>query len=303
LEDKAYHPWVAFIFGIVRGLPYIQTLVYYRLYFLTKFLIPKKLSEAQAANDKLTIAKVERRVAKGVNEERGDFLSHILKHEDGQALSQAELHSMSTILIIGGSETTATLLSAATYNLLANPRTYRKLANEIRSSFQTEKDITLLSAGELKYMLAVLDESLRIFPPAPATFPRVVRDSGEAIDGKFVPGGTVVGVNIYASSHYSGNFSRPNSFIPERFYPETKDEKAMFASDDKAASQPFSLGPRNCIGRALAYAEMRLIMARLIWNFDLELAAGSEEWGTEQRAYLVWEKGPLMVKLTPVEGR
>ena len=48
---------------------------------------------------------------------------------------------------------------------------------------------------------------------------------------------------------------------------------------------------------------MRLIMARLIWNFDLELAAGSEEWGTEQRAYLVWEKGPLMVKLTPVEGR
>jgi len=189
LEDKAYHPWVAFIFGIVKALPYVQTLVYYRLYFLTKFLIPKKLSEAQAANDRLTIAKVERRVAKGVNEERGDFLSYILKHKDGQALSQGELHTMSTILIIGGSETTATLLSAATYNLLANPWTYRKLANEIRSSFKTEKDITLLSAGELKYMLAVLDESLRIFPPAPATFPRVVRDSGEVIDGKFVPGG------------------------------------------------------------------------------------------------------------------
>jgi hypothetical protein len=48
---------------------------------------------------------------------------------------------------------------------------------------------------------------------------------------------------------------------------------------------------------------MRLIMSRLLFNFDLELAAGSESWGVAQKAYLVWEKGPLMVKLTPIQKK
>jgi averantin hydroxylase len=50
---------------------------------------------------------------------------------------------------------------------------------------------------------------------------------------------------------------------------------------------------------SLAYAEMRLILARVVWNFDMELGAESEHW-TDQKVYGLWQKAPLYIKLTPV---
>ena len=61
--------------------------------------------------------------------------------------------------------------------------------------------------------------------------------------------------------------------------------------------QPFSIGPRSCIGRNLAYNEMRLILARVLWNFDLELCDKSKYWN-EQRTYVLWEKPALWCKLS-----
>lgn len=69
----------------------------------------------------------------------------------------------------------------------------------------------------------------------------------------------------------------------------------------KAVFNPFSTGPRDCIGKNLAYAEIRLIMSRLLWNFDIELVDGYEKWNENQRVFFVWQKGPLMVKLHPVD--
>jgi cytochrome P450 len=90
------------------------------------------------------------------------------------------------------------------------------------------------------------------------------------------------------------NFHRPDDFEPERWL---KDQPAEFANDQKAASQVFSLGIRNCIGRNLAYAESRLILSKVLYNFDLELAQGQDNW-LKQKIYLVWEKGPLYIKLS-----
>jgi cytochrome P450 len=64
--------------------------------------------------------------------------------------------------------------------------------------------------------------------------------------------------------------------------------------------QPFSVGPRNCIGRNLAYAEMRLILARIIFSFDLRLADDSKDWFSRNESYFVWHKPPLNIHLTPV---
>jgi len=62
--------------------------------------------------------------------------------------------------------------------------------------------------------------------------------------------------------------------------------------------QPFSYGPRNCIGRALAYNEMRLILARVLWNFDMELCKESQDWAT-QKTFVLWEKSELHCVLKP----
>lgn len=64
--------------------------------------------------------------------------------------------------------------------------------------------------------------------------------------------------------------------------------------------QPFSYGPRNCVGKHLAYNEMRVIMARLLWEFDMSLEPSSREWTTPysmHQAWAIWKKPPLMVRL------
>lgn len=92
----------------------------------------------------------------------------------------------------------------------------------------------------------------------------------------------------------------PFSFRPERFLDNADAEKeGKFAADKKDAMQPFSFGPRNCIGRNLASAEMRVILARLVYNFDLKLAPESKGWMEGQRVFNLWAKPPLMVSLTP----
>ena len=69
-----------------------------------------------------------------------------------------------------------------------------------------------------------------------------------------------------------------------------------FYADQRGASQPFSIGPRNCLGKALAYNEMRVLIARVLWNFDLELCNESMAWSS-QVTYTLWEKGQLMCSL------
>ena len=89
---------------------------------------------------------------------------------------------------MSGNETTATLLSRAIYSLLMNPRAHKKLTQEIRTTFQTETDINLLSVGELKYMLAVLDEGLRVIHQRQPAFHVLPLGRAKGLDGQFVPG-------------------------------------------------------------------------------------------------------------------
>lgn len=154
--------------------------------------------------------------------------------------SYEELQSQANLLVIAGSETTATGLSGTTYYLCRNRRVYDKLAREIREAFSDYSHINGRSTEALPYLKAVIEEGLRIYPPIPTGPPRV--SPGETVDGHYVPKGTVLSVSGWSATHYENNFHRPFEFIPERWIdPNCKDEKT--------ASQPFLLGSRVCLGR------------------------------------------------------
>lgn len=113
------------------------------------------------------------------------------------------------------------------------------------------------------------------------------------------PPKTKVAVHQSAAYYSPLNFHKPECYIPERWLPDAKDNpQSPFFNDNRDVLQPFSTGPRNCIGRNLAYNEMRVILARMIWKFDMELCPESQAWD-EQKSYGLWEKHPLMCKLTP----
>lgn len=94
------------------------------------------------------------------------------------------------------------------------------------------------------------------------------------------------------------NFHRPDEFLPERWLANAPRE---FANDKKAAMQPFVVGSRDCLGRNLAYAEMRLILSKLFFHFDLEMDRErmGKDW-LEQTAHISWNQNPLWARLSPV---
>jgi aspirochlorine biosynthesis cytochrome P450 monooxygenase len=124
---------------------------------------------------------------------------------------------------------------------------------------------------------------------------RITSPQGNVIAGRFVPGGTSISVSHWSCYHSADNFREPDKFIPERWLGDER-----YRDDKKRALQPFSLGPRNCLGMNLAYAEMRIILARLLWNFDLELSEESNSWADGIKVFMIYQRPSLMVKLRPV---
>ena len=105
-------------------------------------------------------------------------------------MSVEEIISTFGILILAGSETTATLLSAVTYLILKHQEVLERLVAEVRTSFKSEDEITQVSVNKLTYQFAVLEEALRVHPPAPFGFPRVVPgEKGQFVAGRWVPAG------------------------------------------------------------------------------------------------------------------
>ncbi|KAK6211426.1 cytochrome P450 [Colletotrichum tabaci] len=295
LDGSDYHPWVKSIFQMARVGTVMQTGTHYPFVLkLFMALIPEKVKREQSQHDEFTEAKLRRRMDLG--QERPDLLEGLLRKKDEWNMSFAKLKANSSILIIGGSETTATLLSGATYYLLMNPDALKKLTDEIRSTFKDESEIDFQSVSNLPYLLACLEEALRLYPPVPIGLPRIVPKGGANIADHYVPEDTTVSIYQWAMYHSEKNFRDPFGFHPERWL-----QDPAFATDNKEAFQPFHVGPRNCIGRNLAYVEMRLILTRVLWNFDIKIADDSTDWAPKQKIYLLWEKGPLNAYLTPVQ--
>jgi hypothetical protein len=90
-------------------------------------------------------------------------------------------------LVVAGSETTATTVTAALYFLLTNAHVYRRLVIEVRSAFQSKDEITITTVNKLEYMLACLNETMRILPAVPGGLPRVVPHGGRVLNKEFVP--------------------------------------------------------------------------------------------------------------------
>lgn len=206
-------------------------------------IAPKRVLREHAANIQLSREKVLRRKANSPG--YVDFLTHLLSAEEKGQLTETDIVNNGPTLVVAGSETTATVLSGATFYILRDPSVYRKLTGEIRSSFNCVEDITLTNVGALRYLHATLDEALRLYPPGANNHPRLTPPQGASIAGRFVPGNMMVGINQYAMFRSPLNFCDADAFAPER----SIDADEKWIVDKREALQPFSFGPRNCIGR------------------------------------------------------
>ncbi|KAH8659808.1 cytochrome P450 [Xylariales sp. PMI_506] len=232
--------------------------------------------------------------------DRGDFMDYFLRSRGQEhQLSDEELVVNSDLIMVAGSETTATLLSGATYWMLRSPDALRRATDEVRAAFATEDDINFTACrASLPYMNACLEEALRLFPPVPLSLSRSVPgDVPMQVCGLTIPPKTTVGIHHLSAYTSELNFHRAQEYLPERWLPENlSDPASPYYNDRREVHKPFSFGPRDCIGRNLARHEMRLIMARVLFNFDLKLDESCRDWH-KQRIFGLWEKPPLKVYL------
>ncbi|KAF1940971.1 cytochrome P450 [Clathrospora elynae] len=216
----------------------------------------------------------------GVDVDRKDFFYYLLNAKDpetGKGFSMDELWGESNLLIIAGSDTTSTALAGTFFYLAHNASAMQKVCKEIREAFtDVEEIVTSPKLSGCSFLRACIDETMRMTPPVAGALPRQVLPGGMDIDGHQIPAGVDVGVPIYAIHHNPDYFPQPFDYIPERWF---SDPSANPLHDSLAAAQsaynPFSIGPRGCIGKGLAYVELTVTIARVLFLYDLRLAPGT----------------------------
>ncbi|KAH7124596.1 cytochrome P450 [Dactylonectria macrodidyma] len=299
LSSSDYHPWVLDIFDGIRGNARRRFLDAYPLLRPLIWLttgteeIKKATTQREFAMDK-----AKARMALGTEPGRRDFMTYMMKanREGEKGMTDMEILLNAPILIIAGSETTATALSGFFFYICRTPKAYKTLAEEIRFAFKDESEINMRSTSSLQYLHSCIEEALRVYPPAAETPPRM--SPGDMITGKFVPAGTLVSVYQWATFRNPDNFKDPDSYRPERWLPSTHPlHDPQFDDDNRSVFKPFSYGTRDCIGKNLSYSEMRVIAARMFYRFDFELDGAYDDWHETQPSFLVWEKTPLVLRL------
>lgn len=189
LENSQYHFWVSTIFDSVRAIQFVKVKdVYPMLFQFIKPFISRDLASARQRQQDYSKAVVQKRLANPEPTDLVDFMDSMVRHRgEKDGLSDEELVANSSILVIAGSETTATLLSGVTFLLLKNPAAMEKLTHEVRTVMQSEEDITFANAtANLPYMLACIEEAFRRYPPVPTGLQRVTT-SPTLISGYAIP--------------------------------------------------------------------------------------------------------------------
>lgn len=261
LESEQYSEWMANMFMGVKLAPFLRLFKQYPIIGVPFWLLTKlfpQIMAARAKHDSYTEEKTAKRMEQGGDRKdfmrsvqhnlfihnQADSCSYILKHNDEKGMTRGEIMGTSGVLIVAGSETSATLLSGAVYYLLANPTWLDRLQKEIDEAFETESAISFGPLGQLKVLNAVLTETFRLYPPLPIILPRVSFEKDTVVCGRVIPKGMTVGISSYAASRWSHNFKSPETFAPQRHLGDSE-----FQDDKRSVIQPFSVGPRNCIGQ------------------------------------------------------
>jgi cytochrome P450 len=250
-----------------------------------------------------------------LEQNRKDSMHYLLEATDletGRGFTRPELEREAGLLMSAGSDTTATALAGTIFYLIHNPAALKIASNEVRNRYASVSDISSDSVNDLIYLRACIDEALRLCPPVPGHLPREVLSGGLVIDGEYFPKGTVVGVSAYAIHHNPDYYPDPFEFRPQRWI---ENEKAGVTPESvanaRAAFCAFSIGQRGCIGKQLAYVELTIALATLLYVYDVRLPSSEKEleaeilnnsrWGRDgaeeyqlMEGFLAWTEGPMM---------
>jgi cytochrome P450 len=226
----------------------------------------RKLNASRQVLDEIVFSEIERRRA-APDDERQDILSLLLgaRGEAGEAFTDREVRDQVMTLMFAGHDTSTSTLTFMMHELARHPDVAAKLCDEREGVLDGEAP-TVDSLEEMPYLDMVLDEVLRLYPPAWIGPRRAVRDF--EFSGYTVPRDAYVNYCSWASHRIPEVFPDPEAFIPERF---TRERKAALP---RGAYVPFGGGQRICIGKRFGQTEVKLVATMLLRRLRLDALPG-----------------------------
>ncbi len=229
--------------------------------------IQRKKEEATAELDRLVYGFIADWRQQG--EDRGDLLSMLMlatDEDNGAGMSDKQVRDEVVTLLLAGHETTANTLNWTFYLLSQHPEIEAKLHAEV-DRVLGRRAATLADLEQLRYTKAVIEEAMRLYPPA-WSFAREAVTPIE-MGGYQIPAGSEVRVVTYAVHRDARWWPNPEAFQPERFLTEDNNRP-------KYAYIPFGGGPRICIGNQFAMMEAQLALATVAQHYQLRLQPGEQ---------------------------
>lgn len=178
-----------------------------------------------------------------------------------QGMEDGKIRDQLLTMLIAGHDTSTALLSWTLYNLTLHPEVLAKTKAEVDACLGNKMP-DADSLGQLGYLECVIDETLRLYPPIHLGSRRAATDI--EYQDYIIPTGTRVMYSIYLTHRHPDYWQNPEHFDPDRFLPENKRAIPHYTY------LPFGGGKRNCIGMAFAKVESKIVLARILQQFDLE---------------------------------
>lgn len=238
-----------------------------------------------------------------------DFLnpSYIERLVNRENFSGDQIAEAAAPLLMAGVDTTAYVMSWFYLNMASNPDVQTKLAQELRVTLKGADVTTLEQMESLTYLKSCFRESHRLTPPAPMNIKTLEEDIDVVVGNKAykVPAGQRISLNLRGLPIDPNYVENPMSFVPERFSPEAvaarKGTPSETALDHPYMNDPFGRGKRRCLGANVAIAEMMVLAARLIQDWEISLVdpndavqSPSKSWQTKQKLMLLADPYPAM---------
>ncbi|RKP07804.1 cytochrome P450 [Thamnocephalis sphaerospora] len=260
------------------------------------WLLPGFFKSQQSVVDFARSAIISRKTS---STSRADVLQRLMDATDpetGARLSEDQLIAESIVQFVAGTETTALTLTWTMHYLLSRPECIEKLFDELEQAIpDLTTDVTYDSVKDLLYLEAVLTESMRLCPVAAAGNQRAIPEGGMTVGQYHVPEGYQVIPAVIALQRRDDIFPNPDAFEPERWL-----GPAAQVAEMKRAYMPFSLGTRACIGRNLAWVEMKMTLATLVRRYHFTVPEDAKSDMTPMFRFTYKPKGgKLLVQATP----
>ncbi|XP_049313400.1 cytochrome P450 4d8 [Bactrocera dorsalis] len=201
------------------------------------------------------------------NKKRMALLDMLLQSTiDDQPLSDDDIREEVDTFMFEGHDTITSGICFTLYLLSRHPEAQQKVLQEVAAVLGNDRKqaISLRELNELKYVECVIKETLRLYPSVPLVGRQLTEDfkyTHSQIGDGIIPAGAAILISLYGMFRQARYFERPTEFLPERHLNNGSASAFLFI--------PFSAGPRNCIGQKFAMLEMKMIIAKIVREYEL----------------------------------